>query len=125
MIRIFKTEEGAVHQQDEITSGSWIALTDPTATEILEIADRYRIDPDDLRAPLDEEERSRIEVEDDYTLILVDIPLIEELISRESYPAPKFWLNPEVKDFYDFTPDDVKLIDYQHGEQIRDIPIAI
>lgn len=53
------------------------------------------------------------------------IPLIEELISRESYPAPKFWLNPEVKDFYDFTPDDVKLIDYQHGEQIRDIPIAI
>ena len=53
------------------------------------------------------------------------IPLIEELISRESYPAPKFWLNPEVKDFYDFTPDDVKLIDYRHGEQIRDIPIAI
>lgn len=53
------------------------------------------------------------------------IPLIEELISRESYPAPKFWLNPEVKDFYDFTPDDVKLIDYQHGEQIRNIPIAI
>ena len=31
------------------------------------------------------------------------IPIIEELISREPYPAPKFWLNPEVKDFYDFT----------------------
>ena len=85
MIRIFKTEEGAVHQQDEITSGSWIALTDPTATEILEIADRYRIDPDDLRAPLDEEERSRIEVEDDYTLILVDIPLIEERNGKDWY----------------------------------------
>ena len=53
------------------------------------------------------------------------IPLIEELIAREPLPAPRFWLNPEVKDFYDFTPDDVKLIDYQHGEQIRDIPIAI
>ena len=85
MIRIFKTEEGAVHQQDEITSGSWIALTDPTATEILEIADRYRIDPDDLRAPLDEEERSRIEVEDNYTLILVDIPTIEDRNEKDWY----------------------------------------
>jgi len=34
-------------------------------------------------------------------------------------------LNPEIKDFYDFTPDDVKLIDYVAGEQIKDIPIAI
>ena len=34
------------------------------------------------------------------------VPMIEELISREPLPAPKFWLNPEVKDFYDFTPDD-------------------
>ena len=41
------------------------------------------------------------------------IPMIEELISREPYPAPTFWLNPEVKDFYDFTPDDVRLDNYQ------------
>ena len=53
------------------------------------------------------------------------IPIIEELISRRSYPAPKFWLNPDVRDFYDFTPDDVKLLDYSFGEQIKDIPIAI
>ncbi len=85
MIRIFKTEEGAVHQTDEITPGCWIALTDPTATEILEIADRYQIDPDDLRAPLDEEERSRIETEDNYTLILVDIPIIEERNGKDWY----------------------------------------
>ena len=53
------------------------------------------------------------------------IPIIEELISREPYPAPKFWLNPEVKDFYDFTPDDVRLDDYQTHPQIKDIPIAV
>ena len=53
------------------------------------------------------------------------VPIIKELIEREQYPAPKFWLNPEIKDFYDFTPDDVKLIDYVAGEQIKDIPIAI
>ena len=53
------------------------------------------------------------------------IPLVQELITREQHPAPKFWLNPEIKDFYQFTPDDVKLEGYQTGEQIRDIPIAI
>ena len=48
------------------------------------------------------------------------IPMIEELISREPYPAPTFWLNPEIKDFYDFTPDDVRL-----DPQIKNIPIAV
>ena len=54
-----------------------------------------------------------------------NIPLIEELISREPLPAPKFWLNPEVKDFYDFTPDDVRLEDYETHPQIKNIPVAI
>ena len=53
------------------------------------------------------------------------IPMIEELIAREPYPAPKFWLNPEVKDFYDFTPDDVRLDDYQTHPQIKNVPIAV
>ena len=53
------------------------------------------------------------------------VPIIKELISREPYPAPKFWLNPEVKDFYKFTRDDVKVENYLTGEQIKDIPIAI
>ena len=52
------------------------------------------------------------------------IPLVEELISREQYPAPKFWINPEIKDFYDFTTDDLKLEDYKTGEQIK-IPVAV
>ena len=78
MIRIFKTEDGAMHEKEEMQPGCWIALTNPTASEIIDIADTSQIDPDHLRAPLDEEERSRIEVEDEYTLILVDIPSIEE-----------------------------------------------
>ena len=53
------------------------------------------------------------------------VPMIEELIKREPLPAPKFWLNPEVKDFYDFTRDDVKLIDYETHEQIKNIPVAV
>lgn len=53
------------------------------------------------------------------------IPLVEELISREPLPAPKLWLNPDVKKFYDFTVDDVKLLDYETHEQIKGIPVAI
>ena len=34
-------------------------------------------------------------------------------------------VNPEVKNFYDFTPDDVKLIDYETHEQIKNIPVAV
>ncbi len=53
------------------------------------------------------------------------VDIVKELIEREQYPAPKFWINPEIKDFYDFTPDDIKLIDYETGPQVKDIPIAV
>ena len=68
MVKIFRTIDNNVHQINEAQEGSWIALINPTATEIVEIAEKYNIDVDHLRAPLDEEERSRIEVEDHYTL---------------------------------------------------------
>lgn len=53
------------------------------------------------------------------------IPMVEELISREPLPAPVFHLNPDVKDFYDFTPDDVQLENYETHPQIRNIPVAV
>ncbi len=53
------------------------------------------------------------------------IPIIKELITRVPGPAPDFWLNPEVKDFYKFTRNDVRVENYQTGPQIENIPIAI
>ena len=53
------------------------------------------------------------------------IPMVKELISREPLPAPVFHLNPDVKDFYDFTPDDVQLENYETHPQIRNIPVAV
>ena len=53
------------------------------------------------------------------------VPIIKELISRPQYPAPKVTLNPDVKNFYDFTTDDIRVENYQHGKQIRNIPVAI
>ena len=53
------------------------------------------------------------------------VPVIEEIIKRPQYPAPKVKLNPEVKDFYDFTTADIIVEDYQTNPQILNIPIAI
>lgn len=53
------------------------------------------------------------------------IPIVKELITRPTHPAPKFYMNPDVKDFYDFTLDDFRIEDYETGPQIKNIPIAI
>ena len=53
------------------------------------------------------------------------IPLIKELIAREPYAAPKFEINPDIKDFYEFTVDDFNIVDYKHGKSIGKVPIAV
>ncbi len=53
------------------------------------------------------------------------IPVIEELIKRPQFDAPKLTINPDIKNFYDFTPDDFVLENYQAGEQIKGIPVAV
>lgn len=85
MIEIFKTYDDGLKQIKEYEEGSWVALTNPSPTELLEISDEFKIDIDHLRAPLDEEERSRLEIEEDYSLVLVDIPCVEEKNGRERY----------------------------------------
>lgn len=53
------------------------------------------------------------------------VDIVRELIERPQYPAPKVSLNPDIKDFYDFTTDDLIVEDYQHGPQVKNIPIAV
>jgi len=53
------------------------------------------------------------------------VPIVKELINRKSHEAPKFYINPEIKDFYSFTIKDFDIIDYNAGEQIKGIPVAI
>ena len=53
------------------------------------------------------------------------VPVIKELISRTPYPAPTVKLNPEIRDFYEFTTDDLIVENYQTWPQIKNIPIAI
>ncbi len=52
------------------------------------------------------------------------IPIIKELIQRPTYDAPEFWMNPEVKDFYQFKVEDFELRNYQFGPKVE-IPVAV
>ena len=78
MLEIFKTVEDSLTTCDTITEGSWISISQPTIQELERVSKKTGIEIDDLKAPLDDEERSRIEVEDDYVMILVDIPSLDE-----------------------------------------------
>lgn len=51
--------------------------------------------------------------------------IVEELISRSTYSAPKVTLDPEIKDFYDFSVDSLVVKDYEAGPQVKNIPVAI
>ena len=53
------------------------------------------------------------------------VDVVRELISRPTYPAPTVRLNPEVMNFYEFTTDDLIVENYEHGPQVKDIPIAV
>ena len=53
------------------------------------------------------------------------IPIIEELITRPTYDAPTFYMNPEIKDFYQFTVDDFRLDNYVSGPKVENIPVAV
>ena len=53
------------------------------------------------------------------------VDIIKEMIERPQYSAPKFRLNPEIKNFYDFTTEDIEITDYQKNPQITGIPIAV
>lgn len=53
------------------------------------------------------------------------VPLVRDMLKRETFDAPKLVINPDVKDFYDFKVDDFKLENYKKNPQIKGIPVAI
>jgi magnesium transporter len=77
MIKIYYTQDGITSEIDEIRENCWINMINPTEEELNMITERFQLDPDDLRGPLDEEESSRIDTEENYTLVLFDIPTVE------------------------------------------------
>lgn len=77
MIQYYKTVEGQLLEQNCASPGVWIHLYQPTKEEIEEVCAQTGVLVDLLTAALDEEEAARIEREEDQTLVLVDIPVVE------------------------------------------------
>ena len=69
MLRIFKTIDGVTKQLDQIEENVWINLTNPSPEEIAYVARETGIETSDMKASLDDEEASRIELENKYTLV--------------------------------------------------------
>ncbi len=85
MIRYFMTDNQILHEANRLEGGVWVQMTDPSDNECEEISRELAVDIDDVRAALDEEESSRIELQDGYTLILVDIPTPEIRHKKQMY----------------------------------------
>lgn len=78
MINIYKTVEGSLEELKEFQDGAWVNIINPTKEELDTVHSKLGIDMDFLLAPLDDEESSRIERENNQIFILVDIPMVEE-----------------------------------------------
>ena len=85
MVKLYRTDDKMIHEKEIINDGVWIHMVDPTAEESQQVADELDVDVADIRAALDEEESSRIELEDGYTLILIDVPSSEIRHEKKMY----------------------------------------
>ena len=85
MKQFFLSTTTEFKEVETLEPGTWINLVNPSQSESMEIASAFNIDIADLRAPLDAEEMSRMTIEDDYTLIIVDVPIKEERNNQTYY----------------------------------------
>lgn len=85
MVEYYLSNGRNVETVEAPCEGCWIAMTKPTKEEVDEIAAKYFIDADDLKSALDTDERSRIQSEENYTMVLVNIPTVEDEDENELY----------------------------------------
>jgi len=78
-------EDGMMTRIDEWQPGCWVNVIDPTEEESSQLIETFQLEPDFIRAALDEEESSRIESEDGNTLLIVDIPVVEKKEKNITY----------------------------------------
>ena len=85
MVKYYRTDDRKIHEEPTIQDGVWVQMVNPSVAEGQMVADALDMDVEDVLAALDEEESSRIELQDGYTLILVDIPTVEIRHEKQSY----------------------------------------
>jgi magnesium transporter len=86
MLQIYKSTDSGMTTLDQVENGAWINLVNPNPKEILYISNNLNIPVDLIKAALDEEERSRIEVDEGCTVVIIDIPVPNtELLEGGTY----------------------------------------
>ena len=87
MIKIYNTNmvTGKLESVEEIKKGVWINLVNPSDSEIKRVCTELNIEEDFIRYPLDYEEQARIDTEDDMTLFVIDVPIIEDIKDDTTY----------------------------------------
>ena len=87
MIKIYNTNmiTGRLESVEEIKKGVWINLVNPSDSEIKRVCTEINIEEDFIRYPLDYEEQARIDTEDDMTLFVIDVPIIEDIKDDTTY----------------------------------------
>ena len=91
MIKFYNsTENGVLTQCDTAVAGCWVSVINPTADEVRELIEVYGLDSGFVKSSLDEEESSRIEREDDQTLVIIDTPVssVDEDKTMNFYTQP-------------------------------------
>ena len=116
MVTYYRTVDNDLREENSLRKNCWISMINPTPGEILNISTEVGVAVEDLKAALDEEERSRIEIEDDYALILIDTPTVEEKDEEED--------EDEEQDWYITIPMGIILLkDYIITVCLQDVPI--
>ncbi len=85
MIKYFLTAAEGTRQIDSPAPGCWISLVAPTEEELRSVSEYRSLDMDILKAALDLDERSRIDADEGYTMVLVNIPTVEERTDIDLY----------------------------------------
>ncbi len=85
MLAILKTTSTGLERLEEFEPGSWIDLVSPTEEELERVSRELCIPLDLLGGPLDEEEKSRIDIEDGLTHVIVDIPILVRTEEDQGY----------------------------------------
>lgn len=121
MIQLYKSFGREVRPVDRITPGAWVELTSPSAEEAKEVARTLGIDQDDVLAAIDPEERARVQTEDDYTLIVVDMPAREERHHEVAYNTIPLGIILTDQNVITVCSEETSVLGSFHTARIRDL----
>lgn len=85
MIEYYKTINEKTRKEDRFSNGCWIYIINPSISELEYISKEFNIDINNLMSTLDKEERSRLESEDTYNMVIIDVPTDESDINSYTY----------------------------------------